>query len=926
MDESYSKELIVHDPKFFSDAFRSVLSFNLEQDICKLFDLSTEAEISFWMDETELQDSFAFRSKRRAVLVAEYLIGAKGEIQPTRVASLFSLLEERGHIPYPDGFCDGVITEHLLLVVKKLHYDKKITSMIQKFQSPLCHTWAEDLVRESLSIDGVEPLTDRIIRVAVLSACLTLLRQNVGSCFATAPAILIQSEQIEYLLQDLYDLLSTGKIKRTFGGVESSAPLSPSSGSGDLYRSMDSAEGVLRSPGLLAAWRAAGIVEPNPMVESCMTAFFERGETLRITELIHQVLLMHFGLKKEDLLSHAKMQKTLVTQKNMLGSMGDRASFKKMQICDEMLGKEKKAKAAFKSLTQHALLKAWEFTVASFAEGKMEFSRWNLYSSLGLDHQEKGGIGDVLYRTLQLKLEDNNAMVEEYQAEYSLAFDQLRATEVLLQQASTESSIHRLKTEFNTRLYHMQVCQNRRDECHRASTQYASLFSYLIKEYTDKFQEYFQEIYDAEMQDVRLGPYEDSPAGFRLVYKHGRSNAALWTMIYTAEEYVDALVNFFQITEMPIVTANDWDEAPKILSDLITSVIAHVRTEEFLESAIFRMAKVHGGSLSQDPLQKMHEQEKKPWAYTSGGNMTALLQLYYRQERVFTEESKWLEDENHLCSFIIDTLKGISHVEVSKGMLMTSPSHAFLLYPGWEEVQRGWQDPIFTYSWVRDHVTLPTRVFYEKMKFDFEEQTFLWEELGRQLPFALAQRLQGAVVSGTVSVQEMRNQMVEALRGVLVDKVDSFLYESLPLVSGRDWKDAVHQILEPLSSSFLGKTEEFFSDNPCVFLTAKQLRNIATGLFFLAEKKVAFSFDVHQKITSQVALLGFAPPKPFLFADTNWVNYYFGLLVNPGTLGLELWRVNKTGYGGFPMSSWKKWFDGTTSKEWSIYSRPVEYR
>jgi hypothetical protein len=81
---------------------------------------------------------------------------------------------------------------------------------------------------DTLSLAPSHVITDRDLRVAAIAACLYPLRQNVGSCFATAPAILIQNEQLENMLSDLQDLLSTGRITRIIAGKEYSVPSSPS--------------------------------------------------------------------------------------------------------------------------------------------------------------------------------------------------------------------------------------------------------------------------------------------------------------------------------------------------------------------------------------------------------------------------------------------------------------------------------------------------------------------------------------------------------------------------------------------------------------------------------------------------------------------------------------------------------------------------
>ena len=81
-------------------------------------------------------------------------------------------------------------------------------------------------------------MTDSHARKAVLSALLSSLRQNVGSCFATAPAILIQQDQPANFLGDMGQLLGTGRILRVYEGAEYAAPLSLSWGVGDLFRPM----------------------------------------------------------------------------------------------------------------------------------------------------------------------------------------------------------------------------------------------------------------------------------------------------------------------------------------------------------------------------------------------------------------------------------------------------------------------------------------------------------------------------------------------------------------------------------------------------------------------------------------------------------------------------------------------------------------
>ena len=224
-----------------------------------------------------MQEGIRFRAFRRAHILARLLIDEKGEFSQAGLGQCIHLLETEGYLFYADGLNDASLTEHMLATLKKLRDDSGLIKQLKRFQKPLCHTWAEDLVRHSLGIYQANGLTEAHIRIAVLSALLTPLRQNVGSCFATAPAIFIQRQEPENLMDDLYQLLTLGKLKRVFDGVEYVVPLSPSTGIGDLRRPLiyrDDQSQVWLSPGLMRACEAAGLIQEGLSWE-------EKGEKLK---------------------------------------------------------------------------------------------------------------------------------------------------------------------------------------------------------------------------------------------------------------------------------------------------------------------------------------------------------------------------------------------------------------------------------------------------------------------------------------------------------------------------------------------------------------------------------------------------------------------------------------------------------------------
>ena len=121
------------------------------------------------------------------------------------------------------------------------------------------------------------------------------------------------------------------------------------------------------------------------------------------------------------------------------------------------------------------------------------------------------------------------------------------------------------------------------------------------------------------------------------------------------------------------------------------------------------MAAAHKTRMVRDPLEHLDLIEKKPWAYTSGGTMSGLVSSYFRLEQPPAEVARWVENPTELLVFLIDTMKQtppkimqefLDHPD--KSMLIHSPTHAFLLKPGSEQLSQAWQTDTYTYTWVRD--------------------------------------------------------------------------------------------------------------------------------------------------------------------------------------------------------------------------------
>lgn len=847
-----------------------------------------EETIARAIAETEIQDPFLFRSLYRARLLSDFLIDGKGE------------LVEKPFPPFSDGIegeNDAFVLFHFKRTLEKLFKSRELRRLFNRFTMPVANLYIERLILYSLNSPLNIKVTNRELRRAVLTALLTPLRQNVGSCFATAPAILIQREQLDRLLLDLYDLMMTSRLSRTFGGIQNTVPMSPSWGIGDLRKPISLRNPkIFQAPGIQAALKVIGISN-----EKVREMALEKNLS-SVEGLIETIVCHFYGLKREEL---------------------KKGFFSNSEEIKQVVSIEREAKDAFKALTDHALLKTWEYTLASFADYKIEFYRWNLYASLGFDPTESGGIGELLYEKLQEKLVESNEKTEKLNQEYMRADYESEMTASLLRQASTYERVRQLKGELNARLHHAQICKDLRDDSHERGEHLAGFFKYLIEQYSGLFPEYFQEVYDAEMFDVKPSLYDDSPAGFRLVYKHGRRDPSTWTVIQTGEEYIQALKSFFLAVETRVSSAYEWKEGEEVLEELTTSLIHYLDEERFLSSAIERMGKAHRVSQKGGALEDIERFQKKPWSYTSGGTMHTLLRCYYCLENDLSEEKVTLENPLHLLVFLLDLMKGLPYKttrlfeeNLEKGMLMFSPTHAFTFLPGLPSFKEGWVDKGFSYTWARDRVITPGEVFYHPIRLERDVQCFLAEKFFTKMLPNYKEELLFAFspFKQTVSIPEfwehMKSFFVSELpRSInLLDDLEGFLRTAFPLLRPPD--------LEKILQEFPASVQERFVDSTAPLYTSYEAYQT---LFHLIGAKPNRYLALDQAFEKWA----FLPPKPLLFADTNWSRYFFGFGYNPCSETVDLWRLDARSKKGTPLSVWRPFLSG--SRSWGVFTSPSEY-
>ncbi len=891
------------DPNFFRRLYRVFATEN---------ELET---LSYRLDLTEIQESCSVRNALLSRKLATLLINDLGQLDEEKLAATLVEFKKTLYSIGPGREHDGRRQEQILHVLKCLSQDKSLKQALLQISKPYNHLVAEQVIRDTLALPPKTPIGDAETRRAALSAWFCFLRQNVGSCFATAPAILVHNEQPKQFLKDLAEMLGTGRIKRTFGGVEYAVPLSTTSGNGDLKKPflLQKTETgfeppIWQAPGLVTALQAAGVLKATVLkeqVKEIRDTFNEMIQEPQVVTNADSLLRRFIGKFKS----------------------GDAFS-KAFHLAQE----------AFKGLAENTLLKTWEYTIASFAETKADFTRWNLYSSLGFLREDRGGIGEKVYELLKGKLDELNRKVQDYQFEYEQLFTVIKGLESRMKAISSEQEGKWLNLEYQMKVNEFRSVEELRDKTHYQAQGIAKLYEVMLEEYYRLFQDYFQEIYDADMQDVEENPFDDTPAGFRLLYKHGRANTAVWTKIYSPKEYIDALVSFFTATENEFTTNPEFKGMEGIVSEVVTTIISHVRTEEFLETAFYRMAKAHNIQPIKDPLNHLDQIAKKPWVYTSGGAITTLVSCYFKTEGKLTEKERWVENPMELLTFLVDQIKEMppkrldDFLQEGRGsFLMHSPTHAFLFKPRYEPFFSATKKDAYTYIDLRDRFLTEMNHFLYQQILDPYELRALIDLLKKMVPQSQSDALSqvAPLFYGKMSPQEFRQEILREV-SIREEIVDHLLYQSLPLTRGDLVKDRLLQVIEALKWPFEG-IEGAVDDiqksfNRFDILPASQMFDLVRALVLFLTKRTQFSFNIQAHLLDTMRKLNLAFPKPIFFADTNWVKDLFAFVVNPGTGEVELWRVDEIGLTGYPLPDWKKWLDGShKSPTWGVFLNHYEY-
>lgn len=931
-------------PQDVSGDWRSLFKA-LEDPLWDLFDLS------------RLQEPSTIWSLRFSFALAQDLIDEKGFINPVKLKEAKFFLRLNSNAINPQATSISYRLQHIKRVLEWLETPQwkerleKITqgrgnSSVERILK-LCARAAGPISQDSFWT------SDRWVRVSILSAWFHYIRQVVGSCFATAPAILVQQHQPEMFLGDMQQIVEHGSLKRVVDGKELQVPAGEDPGVGDLRKRFGIEPAVVEAPGMLWAITKAlettkeasvDLKNDGPLRLEMAADIFAKEGYLCAQNMIEGYLCRQFNVSQERFREYLKRP----IQNIASGSIQIEKVSKETAV--EILAERYRlAQEYFCLLTEHPLQRSWEFTLASFSDTRSDYCLWSLHTSLGLNAQEPEGLAEKLYQLLDDKVKEYNEKSAEMQPRCEDMDYQVQHVMGRLQNSRDEHEMNWLRAEYqNSKAERDQLIQER-DTYHEKAQSFANLFHSLLDEYIRLFEGYFQQVYDPQMRDTSPGPYEDSPAGFRLVFKSGRSLASSWMSIQNGAQYIDAIARFLVVTEQEIISQETFRVIQDDFGHIVTLLVQHIRSERFLTKAFERMAKGLQMNVAVYTLEEKEKSPVKPWAYISGGTMGGLVSHYYGKSEPAREKKSWFQDVQELWVFLIDAMRDMPsnwserfRLDPTLSLLMHSSKHAFLFLPGHPTFVEGWSHSGYPYTWIRDSYIALVRERYSSCFLEPEAQELILNhlslEMGIAFPFEITK------MSPRLRPYDLRRELVKKIGSNLPlgkkmetfsEKLDSLLLRMLPI---HDLVTAKRKIREfCMESQWLASKTNQKVRSALWSFCEKELQGMA---FVSAQQTLKiFSLAMRQfiqgptnsplnpvELRQEFARFGLSLPLPVFFADSNWDHYHFAFVLSPGTDQLEIWRLKPDSHVGYPMNDWKEQFHERAQENlWGLYLDPQDY-
>ncbi len=922
----------------------SLKQTTFKTNIEKIFSYENSSFIQF-ASKTIFHNALLFKNTQTSRDLANILILDNGDLDKKTLENCITFLEKNLFSIQENCEYENLYRQHILFVLKKLFEDKNFSRQLNKIFVPI-QTHIQKLILNTLLLSKNTILSLAHVKKAVLSALFTYLRQDIGSCFATAPAILIQQKYPEKMLKDLDDLISSGSLSRIVNKKVLTIPINLLNSLGSLNTPI-----LIKNLGNNPIYSLAN--DPSLQIVFFKINFINQQTADPLKECLKL-------LDISSIQNICKNPDNYITAHEIITlSLAEYYNFPIKKInnfkLDDLNKKEKNeyfsnlflAKETFIHINHNALLKSWELSLASLAEAEANFSKQHLAIALGInDFQDPFSIANTLNQVIEKEILTTNQDIEEAESKYNNLKGQINYIDTRLKHPINKQDSENLIAEFRLRRQELNRILSEWNEYQDKQKCLQTLSKFIINYYFDIFTNYFQALYDPEIVIINKNFYEDKLAGFRIFYTHGRKNVGTWTPLYSEDEFISALSNFFSITEIDLKEKNFSKKLDKEIEHCVREILSSIRKHDFLLGAFQRIASFYNEPLPKNPIDNSFMIKYKPWVYASGGSPNSFLKAYFQLEENPTTSLKQAESPQELLAFFADSIKDLpsitknNYLNQNKAFFLTSsPTHLFLTDPSNKMFRKCWDNDWYSYTWIRDIWETQQKNFLSKTLLSQGAISRLLEEVQQELigNFHYKQIFNEFFQDFNLNIPEFYKKTLKCFHENKISTskrieqdLASLLFNLVPLTREQQLKDNINNISQILSYTSKISYEKFqnFIEQlipKFSFITSKELLTLYKVLTIKASNSIYFDEDFHYRIINAMRELSLLFPAPLILGDSNWeIEYaYLGFIVHPGTQEIDFWRFSPEGSSGRPMPNWKKFFN--EKFHWTFFYDPKYY-
>lgn len=917
----------------------------------KTLDLREMKTIQERHEETELQNAKFARNAQQALAAATRVIGGDGKIitdagmfkELAMVDSddLPSLIEEIENSPESEL----PQSRHALALLKRLSTDKDLRDKLEGIAKPADQqSDASKLIRATLNLPGDAEVTDAHARQAALSGLLFQTRQtDVGSCFITQTAVMVQQNNPGQFLDDISDLFANGKLSRTIqhrgAAVTIEVPLNKEMRAFNVEKKTQVARtdsNLYMAPDMIASMNSLGIppeeqkqaleqaarlLRAEPALDAALSQIEDRFCTAPNTKAAMKQSALDLMRADTSLSIRAALQQTFDVRNLSLTTRDTEAG--------RNASRRRKRAALSETNTYDA------------PDGTDAFSPQELIAQMAKDRLPEDQREAAARNASDAFLGQQDNFVQRAW-EYTMA---------------TMEEKHPGNSSQKSRLCngYADVAESELKDAADALPDLDAAWTGWAKQRAkDLADEFFNRI-DARL-DSRYDPSVTTKTG--AVAQDGSSTFG-GICLYDGETRIDSKKQFEAVLIDALDQAlqgvlSNWDpgftDERKVISDLGAELRRRIPTDPFQQKLIDKICGTPAAGSPDDPRDQM----ATPWTVQQGGITKLQIQLYSNCPNALqgTATPPSVDTPEKLGHFLVDAMftmgldKRLSPETAETAAIpCITAFHAFNLTPG---------DPLMS-SLLKEYgdADAAMKAFKDK---EVEKQNqrdahelkvsdppqgmlkTLIEEMVAIFPknvqATYATQILAAVVAADpdkVALKDLRNIAQPILDAGLRDYTadEAVIQKCMTASLGGTDGIVMDQIIP--KGEFAPMIDHVMQKNDVPEGKQEELRKaINKRLEGDAIERDAFATIIDE----EMAKLSLSPdaakikksmigPRGLVFADSNWGGgdhkTLFSMVVNPRTKEMEMWQMNEDGTGA------RKVGDNWISTTWEVFADPTEY-